>query len=122
ARLNVEFERLGLRGKQAAEGVEEAKEALDTTADEARVQILKDINHELERMRGGGAMNPFANWLGDAKDDAKELGAIVRQAGNALVGSGSADSASYQQIMQIAAAVRDSKMGIEEAIASAQKL
>lgn len=122
ARLNVEFERLGLRGKQAAEGVEEAKEALDTTADEARVQILKDINHELERMRGGGAMNPFANWFGAAKDDAKELGAIIRQAGNALVGSGSADSASYQQIMQIAAAVRDSKMGIEEAIASAQKL
>ena len=122
ARLNVEFERLGLRGKQAAEGVDEAKDALDEAADEARVQILKDINHELDRMRGGGSMNPFASWFGDAKEDAKELGAIIRQAGNALVGSGSADAASYQQIMQIAAAVRDSKMGIEEAIAAAQKL
>ncbi|MHB2265040.1 tape measure protein [Aliihoeflea sp. PC F10.4] len=122
-RLNVEFERLGLRGKQAAEGVDETTEALDSAVDETRVQILRDINTELERMRGSGSWNPFESWFGDIEGQAKELGIIVREAGNQLVfGGGGADGAAYQQIMQLAAAVRDQKIATEEALAAAREL
>lgn len=124
ARLRAEFERLGVGGRQAAMGVEETAEAIDNAADESRIQILKDINHELDRMRGGGSWNPFANWFGEAREEAKELGAILREAGNALTNPmiGDVDRAAYQQIMQLSVAARDGEMSIRDAVAAAQDL
>lgn len=119
SRLAAEFERLGIRGKKAAAGAEEASAALDEVADEARVQILKDINAELDRMHGRSW-----NLFGGADDEAKSLDAIVKKAGSTtIMPVGTAiDRDAYQKIMQIAAAVRDGEMAIKDATAAAQEL
>lgn len=106
---------MGLLAKQAAENVEEAAKSVEELSAIEKVRVLREINAELDRMRGGGTF--FSQ--GD------EFNSILAEAAKAdgLFGtSKQEDGFALERIQAIAQASRDSKMAASDALAELRQL
>ncbi|WP_275790565.1 tape measure protein [Pararhizobium gei] len=116
-RLAEEMRSLGLLGPEAATGVDSVAKAVDSLADEKRVKKLRDINAELDRMRGGG--DPF----GGGNEVAVPLGAIqsrayITQSQYATP----ADADALNQIAEIAGEAQEVDFSVSAALEKLKKI
>lgn len=111
-RLNEEFVRLGLKAPQAAEAIDETAEAVDRLADEKRAQILRDINDELDRLRGNRSL--ASAIFGRPEGEATEIGDLIRQLGNRMVFAGGDERTAASGIIEALTALRDTRATVAE--------
>lgn len=113
-RLNVEMERLGNKGHLAKEGVDEAAEAIDRLADKEIAARLKDVNDELDRLRGGGAIFGQGDEFGSIISKANNLKTILSGFGGSLFGAND-DTRALDEIRRVSEALRTSQITAKEA-------
>jgi tape measure domain-containing protein len=111
-RVAAELEKMGITAHQAAEGVDDTALSLDKISKGDAARSLRDINDELDRMRGGGGPGSLGNELGSIAEQA-------RAQTRGLVGffsTSEIDKTALDQIAQLADDVRDGKIAADEAL------
>lgn len=113
--VTLRLQDMGLLAKQAAENVEEAAKSVEELSAIEKVRVLREINAELDRMRGGGTFfsqgDEFNSILAEAAKADGWFGTSKRE-----------DSHAVERIQAIAEASRDSKMAASDALAELRQL
>lgn len=117
-RVAAEMEKMGITSHQAAAGVDETALSLEKISKGDAARSLRDINDELDRMRGGGLPGSLGNELGSIAEKA-------RAQTRGLVGffsTSAIDNTALDQIAKLADDVRDGKIAADEALKTLQAM
>ena len=121
-RLKGELEDLGLYAPEAAKAVDEVAASIDNLSSDEKIQKVKDLREELDRLRGGGVLDR----LFDTGDNFRNINQDTRMA---LGGAGSwssdfekGDIPALTEIESLSRAMMDGEIAAEELQNRLQKL
>ncbi|MUO83991.1 tape measure protein [Agrobacterium vitis] len=117
--VGSELESMGLLAKQAAPELDKTSKSLDELTKIERVRKIRELNDEIDRLKGGGKLSFF--------DQGDEFGSIISQATSQLSGLGgifssSEDKSALSAITRYAAGVRDGNIAANEALAKLKEI
>ncbi|MGV2192223.1 tape measure protein, partial [Agrobacterium vitis] len=117
--VSAELERMGLLAKQSAPALDTTSKSLDELTKIERVRKIRELNDEIDRLKGGGKLSFF--------DQGDEFGSIINRATSQLSGlkgifSSSEDKTALSTITRYAASIRDGTVSAGEALAKLKEI